>query len=150
MTQYTQEEINRNRNKWLAQLRDPESKKHYGELEDPSDSNARCCLGHACHALGIDRELQGDDDEIFVAYGGCLGNLPNEAARKLDIDIMGCFKNSIEIRCCNSRGRLQVTKCHNLTNVNDSTRLTPKEISDVIREQFEKDNFVPFMCGSDG
>ena len=149
MTQYIQEEINENRRKWLAQLRDPESKKHYGELENPLASNARCCLGHACHALDIDRELQ-EDGEIFVAYGGCLGHLPKEAARKLDIEVTGYLKNSIEIQFCNSKGRVQVIKCHSLTDVNDSTSLTPKEISDVIEEQFEKDNFVPFICGSDG
>ena len=63
----TQEQVDENRQKWLAVLRAPESSKAVGVLESRTDENSRCCLGHACHALGITRTVTtGPDMSVMI------------------------------------------------------------------------------------
>jgi len=45
------EDVLRDRKAIIAQLMNSASLKHTGGLESQSDPNARCCLGHMCHAL---------------------------------------------------------------------------------------------------
>ena len=127
---YTKEEINENRQKWLAVLRDPESKKVTSILESTGDPNARCCLGHACHALSLKRTMY--DKSRYVYYDYEFRQLPLRACEALEIDTNGSFKEPIVIKDHNFYG---------LTGVNDGTSLTPQEIADVIEDQFKNNNF---------
>ena len=148
---YTQEEIDENRRKWLAQLRDPESKKTTEKLESSIKSNERCCLGHACHALSADREAFADG---IVYYDGEEGILPRSVEQKLNITHRGDFKEPITVRFM-KRVDLPVgirpygteIEANDLIEVNDFTDLTPKEIADVIEEQFRTNNFCPSWPG---
>ena len=142
MLTYTAEEVKLNRQKWLETLRDPKSKKKVGILEDHCNENARCCLGHACHALGAKKytaEHLGDDGEVepVITYGGEWTILPEAIAEKLCITCNGEFKDPIRIE--GFKGGFD-----NLTDVNDDTKLTSVEIADVIEEQFALKNFLPF------
>ena len=134
MTYYTQEEIDENRRKWLAQLRDLDSKKEFGQLENVKDSNARCCLGHACHALGIRRRVkQYPSSSIdLVAYENTSGALPSSACYMLNITAIGRFIEKIIVNG---------ESCSDLSDVNDNTLLSPAEIADVIQDQFNNNNF---------
>ena len=133
MKYYTQKQIDNNRRKWLSQLRDPESKKETGQLESLDDSNTRCCLGHACHALGIKRlvESYAHEQEKVVTYDFQNTNLPYSACNMLNINVLGEFKKEVLVN-----GKY----CQSLTEINDFTDLTPKEIADLIEEQFKENN----------
>ena len=135
------------RQKWLAQLRSPDAKKTTGKLEDFDDRRKRCCLGHACHALGESRrESISGHGKAVVQYGydRALYQLPDSAAELLDITTSGRFKNAITVKHTVSgyEGFSRLMTC--LSDLNDDTTLTPSEIADVIEEQFKTDNFVPF------
>ena len=143
MTDYTQEQIDENRQKWLDQLRDPESKKARGMLEDSKDKNSRCCLGHACHALGIERD---EDKKYSVIYYDCEDtNLPFGARNALDIDGRGSFKEPVNITSVHHNSLTSVHEdymtAYDLIDINDETDLTPQEIADVIEDQFNTGNF---------
>ena len=128
---YTKTQITENRKKWLTVLRDPESKKTRGVLESSEDENARCCLGHACHALGIPRIAPSDSG--YILYHSESKSLPMYARRALMVSRCGVFKNSIVI---------DNKEFNNIAQVNDMTALTPQEIADVIEDQFDNNNFV--------
>ena len=135
---YTQEQIDEFRAQWLAQLRSSEAKKHVRWLEDAEDSDKRCCLGHACHALGIDRHINVINQ--MVAYGDnafSLMNtkvLPSEAQAKLNINESGEFVHTIRL---NGKGIL----FQSLSHLNDRSGLEPHEIADIIEENFKSNNF---------
>ena len=126
----TQEQVDENRQKWLAVLRAPESSKAVGVLESRTYENSRCCLGHACHALGITRTVTTGPE--YVRYDSESKWLPPAARRALRINANGNFKKTIEVddKVLNS-----------LAQVNDRTELSPAEIADVIEDQIENDNF---------
>ena len=123
-------QITENRQKWLAVLRDPESRKHVKSLEKFTDPNSRCCLGHACHALDIEKNKGSEFG--FIYYDGEAGILPKQAQKKLRVDAVGNFKKPIRINGIDS-------EC--LVELNDCRGLTPKEMADVIEDQFENHNF---------
>ena len=128
--------IHENRKKWLEQLRKPESEKTYSKLERYDNPNARCCLGHACHALGIEREeIKYYGEEHGVTYGNEHDVLPKEAAEMLDITLSGSIREEVRIDGFqNGRPRYFVT----LTTLNDKTELTPQQIADIIEDLFLK------------
>ena len=128
--QYTQEQIDENRRKWLAVLRDPQSKKKVNKLEDLDNSNVRCCLGHACHALGIERKVVYFPNG-FVAYGNKTETLPFSACNMLNMEPNGKFKKEVLV---------EDEPYWSLARINDNTDLTPQEMADVIEDQFENDN----------
>ena len=142
---YTQEEINENRRKWLDQLRDPEAGKTTEKLESSVKSNERCCLGHACHALGSDREACADG---IVYYDGEEGILPRSVEQKLNITHRGDFKEPIIVKFMKRedlpyglRPYGTERQVSDLIEVNDFTELTPQQIADVIEDQFRTGNF---------
>ena len=128
---YTQEEIDDNRQKWFEVLRDPGSKKHIGRLEHNSlRPYARCCLGHACHALDIERQEWDKGD--LILYGGCETILPQEAADKLGMNAAGQFKKPVIF---DGIGFLD------LASLNDNSDIGLEEMANVIEEQFKNNNF---------
>ena len=139
---YTKAQIEENRTKWLAQLRSPEAKKTTLKLENSKNPDHRCCLGHACHALGIQREVLESQNTVngwMVHYGEQTSYLPDEASLKLAILCNGEFVNEIKIDHIHSY--YANIEFENLAQINDHTELTPAEIADIIEEQFKANNF---------
>ena len=136
---YTQEQIDEYRRIWLEQLRSPEAKQAKGKLEDVSAPDHRCCLGHACHILGLPRVVKRETEwaaKELVFYGKDYGEsswLPLEARQKLNISLKGSFKTDVKV------GGISVNA---LSVINDYTKLSLSEIADVIEEQFKNNNFM--------
>ena len=106
---------------WIKQLRDPEAKKEKGALESPYDSNMRCCLGHACHALGAERKVRTAAGQDTILYEGAAAILPERIAVLLDITTMGSLVEETKIgKACISA----------LTDMNDYTDMQPSDIAD--------------------
>lgn len=122
------------RAQWLTVLRDPKSKRNTGLLEDYDDQNKRCCLGHACHALGIERAFR---PSKLVCYGrgmeSSLATLPWEAQQLLGITYDGRLRRGVMV---------QDFFYSNLATLNDDTKIEPAEMADIIEEQFAQDNFL--------
>ena len=125
---------------WLEVLRDPKSEKTQGRLEDPDNAKARCCLGHACHALGEERYVKTSgagypsQAPYIVMYAGDAGVLSEGAASLLGIQPDGLLKES-------DGG---VKGMYTLVDLNDDTNLTPAEIADVIECLWQNDGFEPY------
>ena len=119
---------------WLEQLRAPESLKAKGHLEDILNPNRRCCLGHACHALEMER-----GSEIPGSYGTEVSFLPKEICKLLGISRMGEFRKPLHFQ--------ESGLVDSLAELNDCTSLGPNHIAEVIEEEFSKDNFRPFQEG---
>ena len=137
------------RAKWLKQLRSPTARKVTEALESYDCELARCCLGHANYALG-QRKWKSDDD---VWYGDPAGSstrssLTKEAAMLLDITPQGFFKEPIPVQPGWHPVSIGIETIPNLVILNDTTILEPVQIADVIEEQFEKDNFRPYLSYS--
>ena len=126
-----------NRRKLIAGLREPGRKKHKGELEDILNPDARCCLGHGCQILGIERKVT--KHQVF--YGGQSGVAPDELIA------------AVGLRC--STGYLGKTiqwrgyTFNSLTELNDNTDATPAEIADFLEETIEGGEGSPFLPLSD-
>lgn len=73
MTEYTPEQIQENRRKWLEALRSGEFKQTTGVLARQNDDGkyGYCCLGVACEISGVaSRDLtRGYDDRVRKVYG---------------------------------------------------------------------------------
>ena len=123
---------------WLATLRDKRAKRLKGNLQDYHDEWKRCCLGHACHALGAGRHR--DSRDMSVGYGSTgdmvKSFLPDEVADKLGIAFNGEFRKGIRVGGIN---RLY----NDLVDLNDNINLTPATMADIIEEQKLADNFRP-------
>lgn len=107
---------------WLKTLRAPGAKKTTQRLESPKDTNARCCLGHACHALGVERKVvtegfPGGYQGPLVRYGGEVLALPRSVAKQLDISPLGAFRRKVYVEgASNPNGGM-----NSLVGVNDDT-----------------------------
>jgi len=81
-------------NKWLKQLRSDGAEKYTGALESFHEPNARCCLGHACHALiPEDKSICGD----IVYYGPEATLLPPYVSSFLKITDSGTFEKAVSL-----------------------------------------------------
>ena len=127
--------------KWLRQLRSPDANKANSMLEytDYAGIVRRCCLGQACHALGITRsETKFKWSPIIeVAYGDQPDrlHLPAEAVIKLGINKTGTFIRPVAM----GDGQWQ-----DLTALNDMEEFTLKEIANVIEDCLVMGNFQPY------
>ena len=149
----TKKQIENCRKKWLAQLRHPDAMKARTELERHDIPNARCCLGHACHALGLKRKvrkaelnLDGVVGKSVVFYGDSTTYLPIEARKKLNLTYNGRFLKPIKVRDVPGiylAENYEKKEYWNLAEINDATPLGPREMADIIEENFENDNFKP-------
>lgn len=151
------------RRSWLNYLRRPESRRAKGRLENPVDVEHRCCLGHACAAFSIsgivpiERRVCNTKGTLsgrmfpVVFYGKredwSENKLPYFIAKMLDITTEGKFRKEVKI------GNIFTTmygKFDSLVPMNDDIDISPQQIADVIQEQFEKDNFVPYANSWEG
>ena len=137
----TKSQVEQNRKKWLAVLRNPVSTKQKGALASATFENRRCCLGHACHALEIkpDQHQPGDS---FLIYNGESVLLPPGAAEQLNITHDGLFRKNVSVD--ESRCYSEVNFFDSLVELNDKTDLIPAEIATFIEAQFEAGNLVQF------
>ena len=127
-----------NREKWLEKLRDPNSHKMKGRLESGNYPNYRCCMGHACSALGEERfagEFDGEDHEIDanVGYGDAenLYHWTEKVAHDLNVNYRGEFEKPLDI---------EGKAIESLDQLNDHTDLTTQQIADVIEENLINGN----------
>lgn len=117
--------------RWHAALRESNARKHRGQLESIHASHCRCFLGHACHALGIRRWIGTVDDVEHVFYGSVPepwadSELPDEAARRLDITPLGDFSHPVPMRGRDG----QPVQVSNVGQMNDDTEMTPAQAAD--------------------
>ena len=125
---------------WLGVLRDPKSEKMCGALAHHFHTDQRCCLGHACHALGEERALVKEYGVLgvgHVAYGPEkeIHTLPDRVARLLNLTCEGEFKALVVVGGA---------EFDTLSDLNDASNLTPAEIADVIEDMWKNDGFVPY------
>ena len=127
--------ISENRKIWLKQLRDPNAKKAIGALESSSCPDLRCCLGHACYALGIERK----ESSTRVFYGGKnewkYTSLPRPVSEMLGIDDFGLFKEPVLYK---------LKEYKSLADLNDKSDITPQKIADIIEANLEADNIKSY------
>ena len=120
--------------KWLAKLRDPDSKQFFHKLESFYNPEERCCLGHACHVL-ISHLRTAHDDSSYVEYDGAEEGLPPSVAKMLDVSSLVIFRE-------------QVFTQHGYFNsaaaLNDSTKFSLNEIADILEKERERGNLVSF------
>ena len=123
--------------KWLKVLRSPLSQREKGRLENGTYSEARCCLGHLCHALDIPRHQSGAG--TMVEYGDVddkdisWSQLPEYVVRQVGISRNGDFFKAVEYKD-------EIYHC--LADLNDETDITPQEIADVIEREAKADNLL--------
>lgn len=133
---------------WLRALRDPSAEKHCGTLEDYDNPKARCCLGHACVAFGLERaddqwtqDNYGDDIVLYGSHDGEYEEtvLPKSLSMRLNLSPGGNFIEKVEIEGQNENGAPILFD--SLVHVNDDSTLTLAQIADLIEEQNRKNNF---------
>ena len=137
--------------KWLAEMRRPDTVKFHRSLENPHNENAMCCLGHACKALKDEFNLKYVNDGTEVTVNNNFGVLPNEVARALNITRHGNFKAEARLMVKNhimlvagDDGVKQTSDFIDLMDVNDSTLLSIEEIADLIEYCYKIDAFTEF------
>ena len=115
------QEILENRKKWVEFLKSPEIKKTTGMLENIDQS--RCCLGHGCYALGIEREVTNgvifyEEEDIFA---------PEVFIEKVGLrGVEGKLKNPY-----NTEKRDDI---NSLVELNDETSYSPQQIGEFIEQ----------------
>ncbi len=99
--------------KWLARLRDPESKQVREKLANPND-DSYCCLGHLCVVMGLDMSFG-----YFNRLGLELELLPSEVCAKMGFKQDPSVNKSLSITA-------------SLTELNDELLFSLPRIADVI------------------
>ena len=124
---------------WLNVMRNPESGKTTGELEDPINPSERCCLGHLAYSMKADRRRNNIGPSVEYFYSGSdswsTTYLPVSLAKELDIDKIGSFIGPITV------GR---DEFKSMSELNDGTDLTSAAIADIIEGEWEAGNIAPF------
>lgn len=130
----TFEEVKANRQIWLAFLR-KKGRKKATQILDAGDGK-RCCLGHACFALNIERRAYA----TFIVYGASdePSLAPFEVRRKLGIrSSAGDLEKMVDITNDKRRKNGDLREVRSLAKLNDETSFTPKMIADFIEEQYD-------------
>ena len=118
-------EILENRRKWVNHLLDPNTKKTIHKLEHIDNPECRCCLGHGCHVLNLERVVGTN----VVQYCGNSALAPTELVER-----MGIKKTSLLIK------------------MNDGEDKSPQEIGKYLGSIMEDENsevFKPLSNFSD-
>ena len=133
MTEYTEAQVQRNRADWLAYLREPGRKKAISRLVSPNDLEERCCLGHYCAMQGLTPEPWPYSDAR--AYQGETIRLPVGMAKSLNITPTGLLREPLN---------LGVSHLNSAAEINDYSYRTLAQIADILEQQFESDNLMPY------
>lgn len=132
MTELTREQVRANRQKWIDFLKNPMRRKAVGVLDN--GFGQRCCLGHGCYALRLQREKTGS----VYAYGKWM----EECSAPIE------FIAAVGLFACNGKsdsglglGQWQEDM---LVNVNDETDATPQQIGEYLQSVIEGGEDTPF------
>ena len=137
---YTREQVQANREAWLAFLREEGRQKCVGRLEDTHEGERRCCLGHAAFVLGGKRSvIEGTAGDKIVAYNDETGYLSADLAEMLNMEASGDLHDFIHLDGYEDEDGDPIN-FGTLTGINDDSDLTPAQIADVIENQIEADN----------
>ena len=132
---------------WLNVMRNPESGKTTGELEDPINPSERCCLGHLAYSMKADRRRNNIGPSVEYFYSGSdswsTTYLPVSLAKELDMDKIGSFIKPITVDGI-VKFNGAITEFNSMSELNDDTDLTSAQIADIIEEQWEVGNIAPF------
>ena len=132
---------------WLNVMRDPESGKATGELEDATNPSERCCLGHLAYSMESDRRRNNIGPSVEYFYPGSASwsttYLPVSLAKELDMDKIGSFIKPITVDGI-VKFNGAITEFNSMSELNDDTDLTSAQIADIIEEQWEAGNIGPF------
>lgn len=133
-------EILQNRQKWIAYLKSPTTKKAYKRLVDPMDHEARCCLGHACHIL-IPESFKPSN----CTFMECV-TYPSAHV----INLLGLW-NSSGGNPENSPFfvNLEVPNVIDLASLNDHTSYTPQQVGEYLESVIEGGPTTPFRSLND-
>jgi hypothetical protein len=137
---YTKQEIIENRIKWAKYLIEKRLYKIEGRLQD---NLKRCCLGHGCKVLNIEETgLDEYDFSISLAPESFIDKVGlNEANGVFDKTL---FFNT-KTRVVQTTPTANTVKIDSLTDLNDSTDATPKEIGLFILSKVKTDKNSPFV-----
>lgn len=92
---YKKEEVIENRKQWIAALRSGKYTQTEGALHS---SRGMCCLGVACHTLGVPKVEMPDEDTMYTYYLGQHELLPPNAVRMLGMyQEAGSFETDREL-----------------------------------------------------
>ncbi len=132
-------EILANRLLWAKSLQLPENEKAIEKLEDFDNNNERCCLGHGCHYLGIERIT---NDEDTVSYDD-----DNTVAPESFINAVGLCG---DIGIIKNKFRYADDIFNSLASLNDHSEITPQEIGVIMeRNWLQGGDNTPFRPLSD-
>jgi hypothetical protein len=127
-----------NRVKWINYLKSDSIGKHQNELEDLNEPKNRCCIGHAFHCLGFERE---EIDGVYYYDGELLSASDNL------INLLGLkgsegefFGDEYENFNAYKEILIGVSRV-SLVILNDYTDLTPQDIGALLE---------PMIMGGDG
>lgn len=134
-----------NRYKWAHFLMEPERKKAVGGLESMVDLEARCCLGHACAMLGVERS--NDMSSIRYGHEQTATVAPQEVIDALGLHgASGGFKKIIKeadlgFRLSGTATEGNVCGIISLASLNDRTTATPQQIGKFILDNIDNPDF---------
>lgn len=140
MTALTRAEVRANREASIALLKDPATKKGQGRLD--TGSGHRCCLGHMCYAMKIDRtEVEDAHLGFVISYDGEKSFAPKFLIEKVGLyDRRGSAYGS-EV--------LEGTAYGTLASWNDHSTVTPQEIGAYLEKHIEGGPNTPWYPLSD-
>lgn len=139
----TRSEILANRQKWIDYLKRPETKKETHRLENPMDTDARCCLGHACYILGAERVERHDRIEYF----GNENYTPHQIVEELGLyDRTGRIIGSSAF---DNYTNFEEFSFYSLSVLNDMTDITPQKIGEYLESVIEGGEKTPLISLSE-
>lgn len=134
--------ILQNRINWHTYLQQPEARHWRNSLESIREGNARCCLGHACHVLGVPRRVVLNGDWKSVYYAEQHGYAPKVTQRLLGL----CTEDA---RVFGNLPEFMVTECGyactTFAHLNDVKRWTPQKIGELLETMVDGGPGTPYF-----
>jgi len=124
-------EILENRKKWITFLK-TNPPKIKGMLESFKNQSERCCLGHGCYVFNLQKEV---DNQVI--YEGSIYCAPPKL-----IELLGLRDDMGNIPQGYFDGDNVYTE---LTEMNDETNMTHKEIGEYLESVIEGGDNSPFL-----
>ena len=126
------DQILENRRKWIDYLKQPTTKKGVDRLSNSRNTEERCCLGHACHVIGIPYDRENNTFDSCWSY-------PPESL----VEALGLWDRA---GSCSSWQTyfLPGGKFRSLATWNDDSDVTPQEIGAYLETVIEGGPETPF------
>lgn len=137
--EFTRSEILSHRQAWIDYLKRPETKKEKGRLESRTDSEARCCLGHACHIAGAERTVNQETATVF--YDGVETIAPSQVMKYFGLRA----SNGFVYHDGDFIHTFAEYNFSSLASLNDHTDATPQEIGEYLQTVIEGGPNSPFI-----